>query len=86
MERCTARKEQYAYGKAQDRQGVGGTGVGLIDTLISLFFLLIFLGLYSGLIFFSFSIVRAFGWITITDITHSFLEYTLAPPLSPSIL
>jgi hypothetical protein len=52
MERCTARKEQYAYGKAQDRQGVGGTGVGLIDTLISLFFLLIFLGLYSGLIFF----------------------------------
>jgi hypothetical protein len=37
MERCTAPKEQYAYGKEQDRQGVGGTGVRLIDTLISLF-------------------------------------------------
>jgi hypothetical protein len=64
MERCTARKEQYAYGKAQDRQGVGGTGVGLIDTLISLFFFLIFLSWFIFWFdFFLFLFYRACFWM-----------------------
>lgn len=73
--------EQYAFCKENDRQGVGGTGVGLIDTLIFPFFFSLSFSFLGFIFWFDFLvpyIVRAFGRITTTDITHSSLEYTLA--------
>lgn len=69
---------------AKDRQGVGGTGVGLIDTLISFF--LIFLSWFIFWVDFFSLYLACFGWITTTDITHHFhsdMEYTF-PPTFPS--